>query len=230
MIKAVLFDIGNTLIDLDKAYEMQLENLVELKVLHKHHIRVTREQFIEATKEMSLRKRDYSKKDEPLDYQKEVMESLSIPWNQKIAQEMSEAFIYEKNQLIGKDAIMPHAIEILDYLHEKGYVLGIITDAGSSISKKWVKQINREHYFKTIIVSHEVKSKKSELIPFKKAVEELQLKPEECLMVGDTQGDMMAAKIGMKTCLFNRYKQEIGTEMKPDYIISKLIEIKKIFE
>ncbi len=228
MIKAVLFDIGNTLIDLDKAYEKQLENLVELKILHQHHIRVTREQFLEATKEMSLRERDYSKKDEPLVYQKELMKSLSIPWNQKIAQEMSDTFVREKNQLIEKDAIMPHALEILDYLHEQGYVLGIVTDASSSISKKWVEQIGRKHYFKTIIVSHEVKSKKSDLIPFKKALEELQLKPEECLMVGDTPGDMMAAKIGMKTCLFDRYGKNADSNVNPDYTIHRLNEISKI--
>ncbi len=228
MIKAVLFDIGNTLIDLDKAYGIQLEKLPEWSVLQKHHIRVTREQYLEAARQISSQTKDYSKKDEPLYYQKEVMKILHIPWNEKIAHEMSEAYQQTQEKSIQKEAIMPRALEILDYLHEKGYVLGIVTDASSSISKKWVELIGRKHYFKTIIVSHEVKSKKSDLIPFKKALEELQLKPEECLMVGDMPGDMMAGKIGMKTCLFDRYKREIGMEMKPDYIISKLIEIKKI--
>jgi HAD superfamily hydrolase (TIGR01549 family) len=230
MIKAVLFDIGNTLIDMDKAFELQVENLPELNVLKKHHIHVTQEQYIEAAHEIRWQQKDYSKKDEPLYFQKEIMALLNIPWNEKIAQEMSDAFQQTNEKYIQKEAIMPHALETLDYLHKEGYILGIVTDAGSSIAKKWVELIGRKHYFKTIIVSHEVKSKKSDLIPFKKAVEELQLKPEECLMVGDTHGDMMAAKIGMKTCLFDRYKRGASAEIKPDHIISKLIEIKKIIQ
>ena len=49
-------------------------------------------------------------------------------------------------------------------------------------------------------------------------------------MVGDLSVDMDAKKYGIKTCLYNPSNIVINTLYAPDYVISKLTDLKKLLK
>ena len=230
MIKAVLFDVGNTLIDNDKATEIYMKNPVEWKILRKKYPKITLEKFLDAARHVQKEKREFTKEEHPRWYQNRVIERLGIPHDESLALEMRKTFERLDDTLIKSQVLMPHTFEILDYLHKKGYKMAIVTDATTSWVRKWLKKINRKHYFQSIVISSEIGSTKSSLIPFKQALKELKVEPNECMMIGDGRSDMMARKLGIHTCLLNRGKNHSEWEDKPELIIHDLNEIPKIIE
>ena len=98
-----------------------------------------------------------------------------------------------------------------------------------------------QHFFELVIASEDSKQKPSAL-PFKHALELLNLKPEQVLMVGDSKNrDIVGAKrVGMKTALakYGRVLDRIigipqlqeKIDVSADYEINELSDILTILK
>jgi putative hydrolase of the HAD superfamily len=97
----------------------------------------------------------------------------------------------------------PRVVETLRKLKKKGLKLGVVSD-GVRL-KAWMRlnAAGLDKYFDTVVTFDDTGKKKPAKEPFLKACKELNVKPEECLMVGDwIERDIEGAKaLGMKTCL-----------------------------
>lgn len=119
--------------------------------------------------------------------------------------------------------------EIVKKLSEK-YNLYIYTNFFLESQQKRIELIGYSKYFKKIFAS-DIYGGKPFKSSFIKILEELNVKTEECIMIGDTKGtDILAANnIGMKSILFDydgkRDKKEIKAE---NYIVIK--DMKELLE
>ncbi|MFT4303874.1 MAG: HAD family hydrolase [Candidatus Woesearchaeota archaeon] len=220
MMKAVIFDLDNTLIDFrkfkhtccDKAITAMIKN--GLKLNKKQAMNLLYHLFEKYGMEDSEIFQKFLKKiDGEVDYQK-----LAIAVN-----------AYRKAR-IGILSPYPGTRKVLDKLHERGLKLAIVSDAPKLKAYLRLTAMKIESYFDVIVTLEDTGRLKPSKMPFKAALRELKVDPNECLMVGDMpHRDMKGAKkLGMKTC-FAKY----GYNSNPgkriwDYEIDDIKELLEI--
>jgi putative hydrolase of the HAD superfamily len=127
--------------------------------------------------------------------------------------------------------LYPDTLEILEYLKNKGYLLGLITDTDGLPG---MKQIRLEksgilEYFDGVVISGEdVPEIKPDPAPFLKLMSILGVSSTETVMVGDKPfTDITGGKAAeLRTVLVLREDWEV--EPVPDYQIKELSELKNI--
>ena len=127
---------------------------------------------------------------------------------------------------------LPYAHEVLkDLLHH--YKLAIIcnTDASKEEVQKILEDAGIDKYFNLVVVSSEAGSNKPDERIFRIALEELGLKPDEVVMIGNRiSTDILGGnKVGMKTVHLkwnDMYRERVTGELeKPSYTIKSLREL-----
>jgi len=135
--------------------------------------------------------------------------------------------------VIEKSTLYRDTISILSYLKNKGYPLGLLTDTDGTKGMKFkrIEALNLKNWFNAIIVAGEGtrETKLKNTTPFFLISKKLNLKPEECVLVGDNPSTDIrgAKKTGMLTILVKRKNNKI--KIRPDRIIRRLIELRRIF-
>jgi putative hydrolase of the HAD superfamily len=113
----------------------------------------------------------------------------------------------------------PGVVDTLEKLKRQGFKLGIVSD-GLRL-KAWMRlnEAGLDGYLDAVVTYDDTGQKKPAKEPFLLICDQLDVKPEECLMVGDWPAkDMQGGRLaGMKTCLA-KYGQKL--QAKADYEIS----------
>lgn len=118
------------------------------------------------------------------------------------------------------------ALKVLRSLRKKGYILMLVTDAPRM--KGWIRLamtgLHRE--FEHVITFDDTGKKKPTGIPFKHALEVLKLKPSQVMVVGDSWSRDMAPakKLGMRTCIA-MYGRDRPPKGKPDHKLNSVKDI-----
>lgn len=202
MIKAVYFDVGNTLCFFNYDF---LKNLLE----ERYAIDVTAEE-LEATHRI-IRKSVGPMLNRGLTHESLVSEAYRS-WFRAL--EVDEEKIEKIIDTI-KNHPFSHLFwarmeegtkELLVWLKEKGYKLGIISNAEGQI-KRLISHIGLEPVFDVILDSHEVGFQKPDQRIFHCALKELDVKASEAVHVGDlVESDVVGAKAaGITPILVDRY-------------------------
>jgi len=136
-----------------------------------------------------------------------------------------------------KIELKPSTEKTLNYLKEKGYIMGIITDGRSIQQRNKIQSLDIEKYFENIIISEEIGTEKPNLqnyIFFENTFPNC-----EYIYIGDNlKKDFVSAnKLGWTTiCLLdngkNIHKQKFDLEKEylPNYYINSIKEILNIIE
>lgn len=111
--------------------------------------------------------------------------------------EMEHAIkVYRKynNEIGFKDVLhYPNMKETLGLLKEMGYLTAVVTMKEHNVTQRVLKEAGLDTYFDTILGNFDVNSlTKAELM--EKAMKELNVNPEEALMIGDTELDAGASE------------------------------------
>lgn len=216
-IKAVLFDLDNTLIDFMKLKRMCVENAVDA--------------MIDAGLEMS--------KEEATKIMLDIYFDLGVEY-QRIFQKFSNKVLgcedykimsagivaYRKTKIAYLEPY-PHVLQTLTELFRRGIKLGVITDAGRMQAWIRISALKLNHLFDVVVTFDDTGKRKPDEEPFRKALDELDIKPEECLFVGDwIERDILGAKnVGMRTCLARYGTGEEAGDVKADYEVNDIKEI-----
>lgn len=150
---------------------------------------------------------------------------------------MLKAIIFDLgNTLIRQDDghRFPHAKEVLAQLKNQ-FKLALISNVLPTTSAERIHELLREaelyDFFDVMLVSSEVGMSKPEPRIFEIVLEELNVEPEEAVMVGNTiSTDIFGGnRIGMKTVLIQPEQEYQRSEWEtPDHIIHSLNEILNI--
>jgi putative hydrolase of the HAD superfamily len=196
MIRAVIFDLDNTLIDFMKMKKASVNAAVDAMIAA--GVRLNKE---EATKALYELYDEYG-----IEYQ-QIFQKFLKKTHKKVDYKILAAGIvaYRKVQL---GFLEPYAnvIPTLLKLKQKGLKLAIVSDAPRL--KAWLRLVEMriQDFFDAVVCFEDTKQLKPSKLPFATAIKKLKVKPEECVMVGDwPERDIAGArKLGMKT-VFARY-------------------------
>ncbi len=233
--KKILFDLDNTLIDDNENRKYAIK-----KILIERHESILDEKvqrfididdqfwkdradgkIIEPYKFKSIQeKTEWLRAQRFIKYLNNISLDEAIQINQKYIKYLSEKIIPIKN-----------VNETLKYLYEKEYEMYIVTNGPKFAVKFKLEKINVEKYFKDIFTAEEAGFMKPHNEFFKKFFEKVGIyKKEEMLIIGDELDKDVAGGLNNKidSCWFNMKKIPNNTNLKPNYEINDLIQLKDI--
>ncbi|MCD6477522.1 MAG: HAD-IA family hydrolase [Candidatus Aenigmarchaeota archaeon] len=222
MIKGILFDLDNTLIDFLKIKKKSCEESISAMIKAGLPLKKT-----EALKILYDIYERYG-----IEYQKIFQEFLMETTGKidyRILAEGIVAYRRVKNSML---TTFPHVIPTLKRLRENDFKLGIVSDAPRL--QAWLRLVELKivDFFQVVVALKEEGEEKPSKVPFLNASKELKLRPYEILFVGENpKKDIEGAKaVGMKTALalYGLTYRKPPREMNADYVLHDFSDILKI--
>ena len=220
MIRAVIFDLDNTLVDFMAMKRLSIEAAINAMI----------DAGLKLAREEIQRRIDAIYKERGIEFQN-VFDRLLYDEFQKVDYKILSAGVIAYRR--AREAALvpyPHVYKTLMELVKMGLKLGVVSDAPAREAWLRLTYLNLHHLFDHIVTFEDTGRRKPDPAPFEKILSLLHVHPSDALMVGDwEERDMVGAgKVGMKT-VFARYGDTFETaESNADYEandISELIEI-----
>ena len=214
MIKAILFDLDNTLIDFMRMKKLCCEAAVSamvgagLKISEKKAMKILMGMYWEYGIEYEYIFQKFLRRViGKVDYK---MLATGIIAYRKVR----ARYLYP----------YPGVKPTLRRLKKKGFRLGVVSDAPRM--NAWMRLVSMgiADYFDVVVCYEDTRELKPGKKPFLKALRALKVKPEECIMVGDfVERDIAGAKrLGMKTVYARYGSNEKVKKKKADYEIDRI--------
>lgn len=218
----VFFDLDHTLWDFERNSALTYQ-----AIFAEHGVGVALNDFLEVYIPSNLhywkRYRDGQIAKDALRYQRlrSVFDRLGYPIADEQIHLLSEAYI---EGLSTHTHLMPHAVEILEYLRG-GYRLHIITNGFEEVQFRKLRNSRIDHYFAEVIHSERAGVQKPHPQIFELALREAGVAAHRAVMIGDSlEADILGARaVGLQALHFN-----VHGDPQHDYcpIIRHLGEIK----
>ncbi len=120
--------------------------------------------------------------------------------------------------------------EVLRDLKSKGLKLAVVSNKLEELSREILNRLELLDYFDFVAGGDTFSEKKPSPLPVLKSLEVLGEKPEDSLIVGDTEADIVAGKsAGTKTALASWGYVRLNSE-KPDFVFKKPAEILSVLD
>lgn len=127
-------------------------------------------------------------------------------------------------------ALFPHTLELLDFLHARGYPMYILTNGFLETQQVKLHAAGIDGYFKRMYDSETIGHAKPSIGIFQYVLDDLQAQASECIMIGDDwKADIQgAAKMDIDQVFFNPH--QIKVDGKATYEITSLKEVEQILK
>ncbi len=116
----------------------------------------------------------------------------------------------------------------LEWLKQQGFVLGCITNKAEQFTLPLLKDLGIQDEFGIIICGDTLPKKKPDPLPLLHAAQHFKLKPEQCLMLGDSISDVKAARAAGFRIVCVSYGYNHGEDIRlaqPDAVIDSFMEL-----
>jgi putative hydrolase of the HAD superfamily len=222
MIKAVIFDLDNTLVDF-----MSMKRQAITAAIHSMIDAGLQLPFSDVQERI-----DAIYKERGIEFQN-VFDQLLYDIFQKVDYKILSAGIIAYRR--AREAALvpyPHVHMTLVALLKRGIRLAVVSDAPGR--EAWLRlcYLDFHHVFDCVVTFEDTGERKPSPAPFRKALELLRVTAAETIMVGDwPERDVIgAAQLGIKT-VFARYGDTFGTvESHADYDINDISELLGIID
>lgn len=202
MIKAVIFDLDNTLVDFMKMKGEAIDAAIRAMI----------DAGLDLTYDETKKRIDAIYKEKGIEFQY-VFDSLLSDIFDKVDYKILSAGVVSYRR--AREAALvpyPHVQITLYELLKMGMKLAVISDAPAREAWLRLTYLNMHHIFDVVVTFEDTNERKPHPAPFTLALTKLGIKPKEALMVGDwAERDIIGAKkVGMKT-VFARYGDTFNT-------------------
>ena len=229
-IKAVLFDVDETLFDRMLAQKAVLELIVRQlpQIFRDFPLESVLAAFLKSDQITT----DMFNSGAPSEGSRDRRSKLFLQLlgiNQKYTAKITELYVKDYP---GVKAHVDGAIPVIKELSHK-FKLGVVSNGFTDVQYRKLEAMGLRDLFSCIVLSEEFGIRKPDPRIFHQAALLLHMQPQECLYVGDSYtNDVIGAKnAGMQACWLNRAAQKIPDEkIKPDYIIANFAELPVLLE
>jgi putative hydrolase of the HAD superfamily len=217
MIKAVIFDLDNTLVDFMKMKGLAIDAAIGAMI----------DAGLELSYDEVKSRIDAIYKEKGIEFQY-VFDSLLSDIFDKVNHKILSAGVVAYRR--AREAALvpyPHVYITLYELLKMGLKLAVISDAPAKEAWLRLTYLNMHHIFDVVVTFDDTSERKPHPAPFTLALKKLGVKPGEALMVGDwAERDIIGAKqVGMRT-VFARYGDTFNTEISGgDYEANDIQEL-----
>jgi len=222
LIRAVIFDLDNTLTDFMGVKDRSIEAGVQAMI----------DAGLDMKGEEALEKINQIYAKRGIEYQ-QIFDAFLLDELGEIDYKILAAGIVGyRRAREGSLVLYPHIKETLVELIKRGIKLGVVSDAPRL--QVWLRlcYLQLHHIFDVVVTHEDTLQYKPHPAPFLLALDVLEVKPQEAVMVGDwIERDIVGAKkLGLHTA-FARYgdpfKNQVG---KADYTLDDIKELLPIIE
>lgn len=222
MIKAVIFDLDNTLMDFVRMKEESVKAAVD------GMIDAGLPMASEAAEKEIYRIYD----NEGIEYQNVFDHFLTETYGEIDFKILSAGIIAYRRAREASLVLYPHIRLTLVKIVKKSKMLAVISDAPRK--EAWLRlcALNIHHYFDHVLTFDDTGQLKPSPVPFERVLSMLGIDPDEALMVGDwPERDIAgASRVGIRT-VFARYGNTFGNlESGADYEIDDIVELLAIID
>jgi len=217
LIKAVIFDLDNTLVDF-MAMKRQAVDAAILAMI---------DAGLDLTYEEARQQVDTIYSERGIEFQKVFDELLYNIFNKVDYKILSAGVIAYRRAREAALVPYPHVTQTLVGLLKMDIRLAVVSDAPGPEAWLRLTYMGFHHIFDHVITFDDTRQRKPSPAPFECALSLLGVRSVEALMVGDwEERDMVgAAKLGMKTA-FARYGDTFGTvETHADYELDDILQL-----
>ena len=217
MIKAVVFDLDNTLVDFMLMNRQAIDAAINAMI----------DAGLNLSREEIQSRIDAIYKERGMEFQN-VFDQLLYGEFQKLDYKILSAGVIAYRR--AREAALvpyPHVYMTLMELLKMGIHLAVVSDAPAREAWLRLTYLNFHHIFDHVVTFEDTGQRKPHESPFRRVLELLQVEPGEALMIGDwEERDVVgAAQVGMKT-VFARYGDTFGTvESNADFEVDDIAEL-----
>ncbi len=222
MIKAIIFDLDNTLTDFVKMKDASIEAAVDAMI----------DAGLTIPRGEMVRKIYAIYEDEGIEYQRVFDKFLQLELGHIDHKVLATAVVAYRKARDSSLVLYPHVTLALMELVKRGLKLAVVSDAPRA--QAWLRlcHLNLQHFFEHVITFEDTGERKPSAQPFKRALSLLKVGPSEALMVGDwPERDVVgASKLGIKT-VFAKYGDTFGTvHSGADFELDDIIELVEVVD
>ena len=240
-IRAVLFDVNGTLIDIEtdecmeEAYRAIAHFLTYQGIaLHRGEVR---DLYFQIMKEQFAASKETYPEFDVVEVWREVLRRHATEYTSSLDPSkllQMPLFLAELQRGISRKrlAAFPQTLEILAELKTR-YRLAVVSDAQSAYGLPELSAVGLAGYFAPIVISGDYGYRKPNARLFQAALTALKVCPEEAIFVGnDRFRDVLGARqVGMKTILFCPRGNPGGSpETEPDYLLHQYADLPRAIE
>jgi HAD superfamily hydrolase (TIGR01509 family) len=230
-VRAVLFDLGYTLWDVNYSGETQAYRILRRRLREETGLFIPSAEKLRVAvadvflREMEAWQKGNLKEGPTDDVYRQALESLglNIPASSltRLAEDvLSRSIVY---------SVDPETPGVLQALKERGLAVGAVSNTyqSSRSLERSLKRYGLMRYISALVVSSEVGWQKPHPAIFEEALRRLGAQANETVFVGDNPwADIEGAQaLGMKAVLTHQYRQEDPGNSKPDLVIQRLTEV-----
>lgn len=221
-IKAVIFDLDNTLVDFMRVKRAAVSGAVDAMI----------DAGLKEPKDLAI-KRIFNMYDrEGIEDQRVFDKMLVETYGQIDYRILAAGILGYRRAKEGHLVLYPHVRNTIIELIRMSLKLGLVSDAPRMEAWMRLSSLGLDAFFDTVVTSEDTGKKKPDPAPFQLALTRLHTSAEEAIMIGDwAERDIVGAKaLGMKTA-FARYGDDFNTkEAGADFELSDISELVEIIE
>ena len=222
MIKAIIFDLDNTLLDFVKMKQFSVK--AAITAMNEAGLEVDEKKAYEDIFDLYM-ERGWENQQVFDDYLNQTVGEVS----NKI---LAAGIVSYRRAREATLLVYPNVNKALIQLIKMGINLAVVSDAPSREAWMRLYYLNLHHVFDPVLTFDDTGVRKPSPKPFQMALDYLKIKPNEAIMIGDwPERDVVGAKeIGMKT-IFARYGDTFGTvDSGADWDVNVVYEVVNIIK
>ena len=136
--------------------------------------------------------------------------------------------LYAQNSSV-RSTLYEGVIEGLDYLKSKDCLLSCVTNKAEQFTLPLLKSLGIIDYFGIVISGDTLEKKKPDPLPLIHGANFFNIKPNECLMLGDSVSDVKAARAASFQIICMSYGYNHGNNIadeNPDLVIDSMAQLR----
>ncbi|MEO0141426.1 MAG: HAD-IA family hydrolase [candidate division WOR-3 bacterium] len=221
MIKAVVFDLDNTLLDFNRMKETSVSAAAE--AMMDAGLPGTRDEILKGIYEVYERK--------GIEAQDVFDCFLTEKLGRVDLKVLAAGVVAYRKAKMGTMNLFPGARRTIIELLRKGIKMGLLSDAPGLQAWTRLAELGLHHYFDAVVTLDDTQRKKPDPEPFRVILLKLGVEPQEAIMVGDwAERDMEGARrVGMRTA-FASYGSGQSPPEGVDYVLERIDDLIAIIE